>query len=53
LAHDRSLGLATIFTLVMAYPVAYVIARMRSRFAMVMLSAIVISTITIVIKVFG
>lgn len=47
-------GLATIFTLLMAYPVAYVIARMRSRYAMVMLSAIVISTfITIVIKVFG
>ena len=47
-------ALATIFTLVMAYPVAYVIARMRSRFALVMLSAIVVSTfITIVIKVFG
>jgi ABC-type spermidine/putrescine transport system permease subunit I len=47
-------GLATLFTLIMAYPVAYVIARMRSRLAMVMLSAIVISTfITIVIKVFG
>ena len=47
-------GLATLFTLIMAYPVAYVIARMRSRLAMVMLSAIVISTfITIVIKMFG
>lgn len=47
-------ALATIFTLIMGYPVAYVIARMRSRFAMVMLAAIVISTfITIVIKVFG
>jgi ABC-type spermidine/putrescine transport system permease subunit I len=47
-------GLATLFTLILAYPVAYVIARMRSRFAMFMLSAIVVSTfITIVIKVFG
>ena len=47
-------GLATLFTLILAYPVAYVIARMRSRWAMVMLSAIVVSTfITIVIKVFG
>ena len=47
-------ALATFFTLLLAYPVAYVIARMRSKLAMVMLSAIVISTfITIVIKVFG
>ncbi|MFO1283554.1 MAG: ABC transporter permease [Burkholderiales bacterium] len=47
-------ALATLFTLILAYPVAYVIARMRSRMAMVMLSAIVVSTfITIVIKVFG
>ena len=47
-------ALATLFTLILGYPVAYVIARMRSRFAMVMLAAIVISTfITIVIKVFG
>ncbi|MDP6065801.1 MAG: ABC transporter permease [Alphaproteobacteria bacterium] len=47
-------GLATIFTLLMGYPVAYVIARMRSRLAMIMLAAIVSSTfITIVIKVFG
>jgi putative spermidine/putrescine transport system permease protein len=47
-------GLATIFTLIMGYPVAYVIARMRSRLAMIMLAAIVSSTfITIVIKVFG
>jgi putative spermidine/putrescine transport system permease protein len=38
----------------MGYPVAYVIARMRSRLAMIMLAAIVSSTfITIVIKVFG
>lgn len=47
-------SLATLFTLVLAYPVAYVIARMRSRLAMVLLAAIVISSfITIVIKVFG
>jgi ABC-type spermidine/putrescine transport system permease subunit I len=47
-------ALATLFTLVLAYPVAYVIARMRSRLAMVLLAAIVISSfITIVIKVFG
>ena len=47
-------ALATIFTLVMGYPVAYVIARMRSRFAMVMLAAIVVSSfITIVVKVLG
>lgn len=47
-------GLATLFTLILGYPVAYTIARMRSRFAMVMLAAVVISTfITIVIKVFG
>jgi ABC-type spermidine/putrescine transport system permease subunit I len=47
-------ALATFFTLLMAYPVAYVIARMRSRLAMAMLSAIVVSTfITIVIKAFG
>jgi ABC-type spermidine/putrescine transport system permease subunit I len=47
-------ALTTLFTLIMAYPVAYVIARMRSRFALVMLSTVVISSfITIVIKVFG
>jgi putative spermidine/putrescine transport system permease protein len=47
-------ALATIFTLLLGYPVAYVIARMRSRWAMIMLATIVSSTfITIVIKVFG
>ena len=43
-----------IFTLVFAFPIAYMIARMRSRWGMVLLAGIVMSTfITIVIKVFG
>ncbi len=47
-------ALATLGTLLLAYPVAYVIARMRSRWAMVLLAGIVASTfITIVVKVFG
>jgi putative spermidine/putrescine transport system permease protein len=47
-------GLATAGTVLLAFPVAYVIARMRSRWGMVMLAAIVASTfVTIVIKVFG
>lgn len=47
-------GLATLFTLLLGFPVAYVIARMRSRWAMVLLAGIVVSTfVTIVIKVFG
>ncbi len=42
------------FTLLFAYPVAYVIARMRSRWAMLLLATIVISSfITVVIKVLG
>ncbi len=46
--------LAMLFTLVFGFPVAYMIARLRSRWAMVLLAGIVISTfITIVIKVFG
>ena len=46
--------LATLFTLLLGYPVAYVIARTSSRLAMVMMAAIVISSfISIVIKVFG
>lgn len=45
---------ATLFTLLLGFPVAYLIARMRSRFAMVLLAGIVVATfITIVIKVFG
>ncbi|MDF1720571.1 MAG: ABC transporter permease [Minwuia sp.] len=47
-------ALAMIGTLVFSFPVAYVIARMRSRWGMILLSGIVVSTfITIVIKVFG
>lgn len=47
-------ALATICTLLFSFPVAYVIARMRSSWGMILLSGIVVSTfITIVIKVFG
>ena len=46
--------LAMLFTLVFGFPVAYMIARIRSRWAMILLAGIVVSTfITIVIKVFG
>ncbi len=46
--------LATLFTLLLGYPVAYVIARSGSRLAMLMMAAIVIpSFISIIIKVFG
>ncbi len=46
--------LAMLFTLIFGFPVAYMIARIRSRWAMVLLAGIVISTfVTIVIKVFG
>ncbi len=45
---------ATLFTLLLGFPVAYLIARMRSRFAMVLLAGIVVATfVTIVIKVYG
>ena len=45
---------ATILTIVIAFPVAYVIARMRSRWAMFLLAAVVVSSfVTIVIKVLG
>ncbi len=47
-------ALATICTLLFSFPVAYVIARIRSSWGMILLSGIVVSTfITIVIKVFG
>lgn len=46
--------LATLFTLLLGFPIAYVVARMRSRWSMVLLAGIVVTTfITIVIKVFG
>jgi putative spermidine/putrescine transport system permease protein len=47
-------AMATMGTMLLAFPVAYVIARLRSRWAMLLLAGIVASTfITIVIKVFG
>jgi putative spermidine/putrescine transport system permease protein len=57
----RSLGLTfylsaivVVLTLICAYPVAYVIARMQSRWAMWLLAGIVVSSfITVVIKVLG
>ncbi|MBI1386579.1 MAG: ABC transporter permease subunit [Rhizobiales bacterium] len=50
----KTSALAALFTLLLGFPVAYLIARMRSRWAMVLLASIVVSTfITIVIKVYG
>lgn len=47
-------ALAVVFTLILGFPIAYVIARMRSRAAMLLLAGIVVSSfITIVIKVYG
>ena len=47
-------AIATLCTLLMSFPVAYVIARMRSRWAMMMLAGVVVSSfVTIVIKVYG
>ena len=50
----KTSGLAALFTLILGFPVAYLIARMRSRWATVLIAGIVVSTfITIVIKVYG
>lgn len=50
----KTSALATLFTLLMGFPVAYLIARMRSRWSMLLLAGIVVATfVTIVIKVFG
>ncbi len=50
----RVSAVATLGTLLIAFPVAYVIARMRSRWAMLLLAGIVASTfVTIVVKAFG
>ena len=47
-------ALATFFTLLLTFPLAYVIARMRSGWASVLIAGVVVSTfVTIVIKVFG
>lgn len=46
--------LATVLTLLLAFPVAYIIARMKSRWSMVLLAAVVTASfVTIVIKVLG
>ena len=47
-------AIAAILTLFLGFPIAYVVARMRSKLAMFLLAGIVVSTfVTIVIKVFG
>lgn len=47
-------AIATILTVSLAFPVAYVIARMRSQWALVLLAVLVsVSMVTIVIKVLG
>jgi len=47
-------ALAAFFTLILGFPVAYLIARMRSRWVTILIAGIVVSTfITIVIKVYG
>ncbi|MDA0260951.1 MAG: ABC transporter permease [Proteobacteria bacterium] len=47
-------AIVVVITLIFAYPVAYVVARMRSRWAMMLLAAIVVSSfVTIVIKALG
>lgn len=50
----KTSALATLFTMLLGFPVAYLIARMRSRWSMLLLAGIVVATfVTIVIKVFG
>ena len=50
----KTSALAALFTLILGFPVAYLIARMRSKWAMMLLASIVVATfVTIVIKVFG
>ena len=50
----KTSALAALFTLTLGFPVAYLIARMRSKWSMILLAGIVVSTfITIVIKVYG
>ncbi len=50
----KTSALAALFTLLLGFPVAYLIARMRSRWSMLLLAGIVVATfVTIVIKVFG
>jgi putative spermidine/putrescine transport system permease protein len=50
----KTSALATLFTMLLGFPVAYMIARMRSRWVMVLIAGVVIATfVTIVIKVYG
>ncbi len=50
----KTSALATLATILLGFPVAYLIARMRSRWAMILLAGVVVATfVTIVIKVFG
>ena len=50
----KTSGLAALFTLPLGFPVAYLIARMQSKWSMILLAGIVVATfVTIVIKVFG
>lgn len=50
----KTSALATLFTMLLGFPVAYLIARMRSSWSMLLLAGIVVATfVTIVIKVFG
>lgn len=50
----KTSALAALATLILGFPVAYLIARMRSSWSMILLAGIVVSTfITIVIKVYG
>ena len=50
----KTSALGALFTLILGFPVAYLIARMRSKWAMILLAGIVVATfVTIVIKVFG
>ena len=50
----KTSALATLFTMLLGFPVAYLVARMRSRWSMLLLAGIVVATfVTIVIKVFG
>ncbi len=50
----KTSALATLSTILLGFPVAYLIARMRSRWAMILLAGVVVATfVTIVIKVFG
>ncbi len=47
-------AIATALTLLLAFPVAYIIARMKSRWAMALLAAVVVSSfVSIVVKVLG